>query len=43
MDHPFLHFLKEARLFVHTPWVVHLGIAQLLVRLLIRSGRNWTL
>jgi hypothetical protein len=43
MDHPFMYFLKEVRLFVHTPLVVHLGIAQLLARLLVRKGRNWLL
>jgi hypothetical protein len=41
MDHPLTHLLREARLFVHTPGVVHVGIAQLLIRLLLKRGRGW--
>lgn len=33
MNDLFIHFLREARLFMHTPRVVHLGIMQLLLRL----------
>jgi len=39
MDHPSIHFFREARLFIHTPGIIHLGIVQLLVRLLLKKGR----
>jgi|GEM_PF-1241523 hypothetical protein len=39
MDHSSIHFLREARLFIHTPGIIHLGIVQLLVRLLLKKGR----
>lgn len=39
MNNPFIHFLREARLFIHTPGIVHLVIMQLLVRLLLKKWR----
>ncbi|WP_298735194.1 hypothetical protein [uncultured Chitinophaga sp.] len=37
MNNPFISFMREARLFIYTPGIIHLGIVQLLVRLLLRK------